>query len=93
MGTEAFVAAFGVPWPCGYGAELATIAQFGAYNPAVPKHEVWPMIYLTDGFGNVLWHDEQARPRHTKKSAGLVKELVEEIEAALNRTPEPVVMP
>ena len=86
---ELFVESFDVPWPCGYGAELATIAEFGAYSSERmsanynPGYEVTPTIYLADSTGRVLWHDGQARPRHLKKPRELTAELRTEIEKAL----------
>jgi hypothetical protein len=81
--TEIFADSFEVPWPCGYGAELSTIGEFGAYQPDRPGYEVLPTIYLADGSGRVLWHDEQARPRHRKDADAIVTELNAAIERAL----------
>ena len=81
--TEMFVDSFDVPWSCGYGADLPTLAAFGAYQRDRTGYEVQPTIYLADAEGRVLWHDGQARPRHQKDAAKIVTELNSEIERAL----------
>jgi hypothetical protein len=84
---EAFVKAFGVPWPCGYGATLPFLGRLGAYSARRmsanynPGYEVGPTIFLIGADGRVVWNDGQARPRHLKES----KALVREVDAAIDR--------
>ncbi|AMV25101.1 thiol-disulfide oxidoreductase [Gemmata sp. SH-PL17] len=91
---EEFVSSLDVPWPAGYGADLESIAALGAYSSARmgatynPGYEVSPTLYLLDANGRVLWHDDQARPRHTKDAPTIVEDLVAEIERALGPGPK-----
>lgn len=87
---ESFVEQFSVPWSCGYGSTLQALARFGAYTTERmsgnynPGYEVSPTLYLIGRKGRVLWNDGQARPRHLKDSAALLRDLDAEIERALS---------
>jgi hypothetical protein len=86
---EAFVEQFGVPWPCGYGAPLEALARFGAYSTRrmsstySPNQEVSPTLYLIGPDGRVVWHDDQARPRHRVTPEAVVRQAEAAIEAEL----------
>jgi hypothetical protein len=92
-GVEMFVEQHAIPWPCGYGTRLEAIGRFGAYTtdrmtPGYnPGMEVSPTLYIIGADGRVVWNDGQARPRHLKDSAALVRELEDEIESALEEQP------
>jgi thiol-disulfide isomerase/thioredoxin len=87
---KAFVDEFKIPWPCGYGTSLRMFSRFGAYNPerSVANFtrglEVTPTLYVFDAEGRVVWHDAQARPRHLKESAALLRDLEAELERLLS---------
>jgi hypothetical protein len=92
VGPEAakeFMAQFKVPWPCGYGAELEDLAQFGAYTSGRmsggynPGYEVNPTLYLIGANGRVVWHDRQARPLHRGSAPDILQEVEAAIETAL----------
>ena len=80
----AFVDQAGVPWPCGYGMTMPTIAMFGALNRdrMIPGYELRPTLYLIGPDGRILWSDRHARTRH-EAPAPLLKELEDEIERLL----------
>ena len=61
-----FVDEFSIPWPCGHGSALRTIANLGAYSPdrTVPGYEVSPTLYLVGKDGRIRWCDRKARLRH-----------------------------
>ncbi len=86
---KAFVEQFDIPWPCGYGAQMEVLARFGAYSTQRmggsynPGQEVSPTLYLIGPTGRVVWHDDQARPRHRGTPADMVREVEAEIEAVL----------
>lgn len=71
---EEFVTGFGVHWPCGYGATLAALAQFGAFEakprrrpadaPPESSSAVSPTVFLIAPDGRVVWNDGQNRLRH-----------------------------
>lgn len=82
-GVDVFAEQFGIPWPCGYGATLRYLSRLGAYRPDLPVYEVSPTLYLIGPDGKVLWHDDQARPRHLKDSKTLTRDLTAEIERIL----------
>jgi hypothetical protein len=89
--TELFVESFAIPWPCGYGTTLEQLGQFGAYSTDRmsdsynPGYEVTPTMYLIGTDGQILWHDQQARPHHLKSSAELLQEVDREIERQLGK--------
>lgn len=86
-GVETFVESADIPWPCGYGATVEELAQFGAYSGDRlgynPVYEIFPTLYLIGPDGRVLWNDRQARPMHLMSSAELVRKLDAEIELLL----------
>ena len=85
-----FVDHFDVPWPCGYGSKLASLAQFGVYTAERmgagynPGYEVNPTLFLFDADGRVVWHDDRSRPRHLAPAA----EVVRNVEAAIQKALE-----
>lgn len=86
---EEFVDEFDIRWPCGYGASIEDLAQFGAYNPerrsakVNPATEIQPTTFIIGPYGRVLWHDKQARPRHQLTHEAWVAELDEAIDQHL----------
>jgi peroxiredoxin len=86
---EEFVATFDIPWACGYGASMEQLARFGAYNAALRSAkaksatEIQPTTFLIDSDGRVLWHDDQARPRHRLTAGEWAAELDGAIEQHL----------
>lgn len=88
-GALAFLMQFEVPWPCGYGAPIESLARFGAYSTERmsgsynPGYEVNPTLYLLRPDGRVMWHDEQSRPRHRGTTEEIVARAEAAIEAAL----------
>jgi hypothetical protein len=80
---ESFVESFDIPWPCGYGARMEDVVEYGAYDPHRPTFEVLPTIYIMDSAGHILWDDNHARPRHRMGPESLMEELSSAIENAL----------
>lgn len=91
-----FAEAYSVPWPCGYGADSRSVARLGVYStermsglyhPGMATfhtgHEITPTLFLIGADGRVLWNDRQARPRHLKDAAGVLREITDQIERAL----------
>jgi thiol-disulfide isomerase/thioredoxin len=78
---ENFATHANIPWPCGYGASLESLSRYGAYCPTRmskmynPGYEVQPTLYVIGADGKILWHDDQARPRHLKRSDALLQDL------------------
>jgi thiol-disulfide isomerase/thioredoxin len=48
-----------------------------------PRYELSPMFYVIGRDGRVLWHDGQARPRHTRTLPELLQDLEDAIERGL----------
>lgn len=82
---ESFADQAEIPWSCGYGASLESLAQFGVYSSQRmtanynPGYEVLPTIYVIGADGRVLWHDNQARPLHRKLALDIVQDLENEL--------------
>ena len=92
---QAFADRFDIPWPCGYGATLESLARFGAYSADRmsaaynPGYEVTPTIFILGPDGRVRWHDDQARPRHLTDVDTMTRNLDSAIERELAATPPP----
>lgn len=64
---EAHVADYQIPWPQGYGAEVAFINECGAWNAGMsmtPGYESNPTLYIVRGDGQILWTDDRQRTKH-----------------------------
>jgi hypothetical protein len=82
-----YVEKFSIPWPCGHGVSLQTVADFGAFNsgPKMAGYEVTPTVYLVGADGRVRWSDRQRRLRHEDRGPWL-RELAAELEEELSKT-------
>jgi thiol-disulfide isomerase/thioredoxin len=90
---RAFADRFGAGWACGYGTPLEAVARFGAYSGELmtesynPGYEVHPTFFVLGPDGHVVWHDDQARPRHLKTPGAVVRDLEAAIERQLASGP------
>jgi hypothetical protein len=84
---EQFVREFGIPWPCGYGASLETIKDFGAYfaHRRITGWEINPTLYVIGADGRVRWCDQSGRLNH-ENCESLMRRLEAEIGKALAET-------